>query len=228
MALTPGTNCGFVTAAPSADPAASNQILDDTTLAGKYTSPAQAGIITEVGWYCDNATEAANFDVGLYSDDATTEPNLRLFQAVDNAKGTTSGWKAVTGLSWEFSPSTAYWLAVELDNTATATNANDTSSGGTGVATKAPSQTALLSDWGASGFKDVNYIVGIYALWTPISAGMRTRLNPIGGAPGLSFRPIGMGTSGVTVMKKQRGIYVPARRPIIVVPELPAALRRAA
>lgn len=41
------------------------------------------------------------------------------------------------------------------------------------------------------------------------------------------FRPVGIGQEGVTIAK-HRGLHVPARRPIVIVPELPAALRRAA
>ena len=135
MALIIGTNCGFVTLEPSGDPEGStNAIIDYNARATKFTSPAGATKITKVGWYCDNATEEANFEIGIYSADGEVVPGeagTRLYVTSTNAKGTDAGWKSAT-VDWNISPETDYWIAVYLDNTATGTNINYEASGGSG------------------------------------------------------------------------------------------------
>lgn len=125
MALVLGNNCGFVAAAPVADPDDANFTCDYSDRLVRDTSPVGADTITEVGWWCDNATEEANFEVGLYDDDTGNDDPQNLLE-VDrtNAKGLGSGWKAVVGLNWSISASTLYWIAFQLDNTATSTLCN--------------------------------------------------------------------------------------------------------
>ena len=116
MALVLGTNSGFVTEAPAADPSGGGLVLMDTRARVQLdTSSATAAKITAIIWWCDGATEESNFEVGLYnsSDDM-------LYSDTVNAKGTTAGWKTVS-VDWAISSSTAYKIAVQLDDTATAT-----------------------------------------------------------------------------------------------------------
>ena len=168
MALIEGTNCGFVTEAPTADPYGSAYVSDNKSIAGLFTSPATAAKIVEIGWYCDNATEEANFEVGLYSDEGNSEPETRLYVDDTNAKGTGAGWKTVS-VDWSISGSTDYWLAVQLDNTATATNWNYTNPGN-GAAYLNGSST-LPSDWGTSDETYASY-GGIYAVWEAAAGGV--------------------------------------------------------
>ncbi len=71
MALVLGTNCGFVTVAPTSDPTGTiNDVQNTFAYASKFTSPATAIKVTEIGWYCDNATQEANFEVGIYDHDS--------------------------------------------------------------------------------------------------------------------------------------------------------------
>ena len=118
MALVNGTNCGFVLTAPVDDPASGTSILDSYAKAILTASPATANKITEIGWWCDNATAESNFEVGLYDSNKDL-----LYVERTNAKGTGAGWKTVA-VDWEISPSTNYYIAVQLDNTATTTNWN--------------------------------------------------------------------------------------------------------
>ena len=51
MAVVLGTSSGFVTVAPTADPAGTDVIIDGASVVTKDTSPATAVKITEIGWY---------------------------------------------------------------------------------------------------------------------------------------------------------------------------------
>lgn len=133
MALTLGTNCGFVTSAPTADPSGTNiQVSNIEVGYGfvlKHTTPAGATKITEIGWYCDNATAAANYEVGLYSANGAVVPGeagTLLYVSRTNAKGTGAGWKKVT-VDWDISASTSYHIGLQVDpNGASTTNGNYT------------------------------------------------------------------------------------------------------
>jgi hypothetical protein len=118
MALVVGTNCGFCLSAPSADPVGQQATaIEDMAVVSKFTSPAGATKVTEIGWWCNTATAAANFDVALYAADGAIVPGeagTRLYTAVDNAKGTSAGWKKVT-VDWTISGSMAYWPGVSVD-----------------------------------------------------------------------------------------------------------------
>ena len=167
MTLTLGTNFGFVTSAPTADPGGEGTWqVDDNEHVTKDTSSSTAAKITEVGWWANEATEAANFEVGLYAANGGTvqgEAGTLLEVSRTNAKGTGLGWKVVTGLNWEISSSTNYWIAVQLDDTATLTIIDIESSGGPGYSRIAPGLTTLPNDW-TSTFNDTNGMRSIYAV----------------------------------------------------------------
>ncbi len=167
MSISLGTNSGFVSSAPSADPGGTNSLIDNYSKITKHTTPATAETITEVGFWVDNATQEANFEVGLY-DDGGTDSNAKNLLEVErtNAKGTTSGWKRCTGLNWSISGSTDYWICVQLDNTTTGTNTNQETSGGDGM--DADSGQATISDpwdwWGFGPFWGSG-MAAFYAVW---------------------------------------------------------------
>lgn len=166
MAVTIGTNAGFVTVAPTADPAGNNGSMDNGARVTKDTSPATAAKVTEIGWWCDNATEAANFEVGIYAADGAVVPGeagTLLHVSRTNAKGTTSGWKRVTGLDWAISPNTVYWIGVQLDNTATLTNNNNALTGGQGH-DNLSGATTLPDPFGGGAFP-ADVTGAYYAVW---------------------------------------------------------------
>lgn len=171
-ALVDGTNCGFVTTAPTADPAATAfGNVDNQARAGKFTAPA-TGTVTEIGWWVDNATEEANYECGLYTDDGggATSVAVDLIDASrTNAKGTSGGlWKSCT-VSIAITSGTIYWIAIQLDDTATQTNTNGATGGGRRGRDGA--QTTLQATWGEDGAAD--NLVAFYAVYTEAGAARR-------------------------------------------------------
>jgi hypothetical protein len=165
MALTIGTNCGFVTVAPTADPVVTSRIVDTYALISKFTSPAGAVKITEIGWWCSAATEESNWEGGLYSANGAVVPGeagTRLYVSATNAKGTTDGWKKAT-VDWDISGSTDYWFGVQVDDTTTQTNIDYLTSGGAGY--DQISSAALPDPFGGGAIYDVDGYLAIYAVY---------------------------------------------------------------
>jgi hypothetical protein len=162
MAVVKGTNAGFVTVTPSADPeGVLDGAADQRGHAVKDVSPATAGKIVEVGWWCNRATEEANWEMGLYDHNAgADEPDNRLYVADTNAKGTDEGWKSVA-VDWDISGSTTYWIAMQLDNTATATTIDRLEDGSERRSILAGA-TTLPDPWTGTGSA---WYWAIYAKW---------------------------------------------------------------
>jgi len=170
MALTVGTNCGFITVSPTDDPAGMTWQLDTVTGATRDVVPAGKNAITEVGWYCDNATQEANFEIGLYSHDSdNNKPDTLLFSTTTNAKGTGAGWKKVE-VSWSVTPEETYWIVVQLDDTATTTNTNLAGSNAAYWYANISPTSTLPSPWGAGNAGQQNYSYGVYALVEEVEA----------------------------------------------------------
>lgn len=173
MAVVLGTSAGFVTARPTGTPDTNGSTLDTNAVAFRDTAPAGATAITEIGWFCPAATEAANFQVGLYSDDAVNdEPEDRLAVSGDTAKGTDAGWK-YAAVSYAVSAGTKYWIAVQLDDTTTGTNYIYTvDGGGTSYRAYKSSQTELPAAWGTSSGKGADRVISFYVVYTTVSGGV--------------------------------------------------------
>lgn len=160
MALVLGTNSGFVTTAPTADPAGTGVTIDGSSVVTKHTSPAGATKIVSIGWYRESGTNAANFEVALYSDVAGV-PVSRLF--VDNTNSTASnGWVTVA-VDWAISANTAYWLAVQMDAHSGSSGIDTAASGGAGYDVMT-SQTTLNDPYGGGLLADADGMAAIYAL----------------------------------------------------------------
>ena len=165
MVLTLGTNCGFVTVAPTANPSTGGSQIDDRAFAFKDTSPATAAKITEIGWFCNTASEEANFEVGIYAHDSgNNKPDTLIVSFTTNAKGTGLGWKVVTGLDITISQNTDYWIGVQLDNVTTTTFLPTASDSGANKFAIKVSQTSLPDPWGTSALEN-NFLAGIYVVW---------------------------------------------------------------
>ncbi len=165
MALTFGTNCGFVETAPTGIPTTSfGTNVDGNATALKHTSPSTARRIVEIGWYCRDDTEEANFEVAIYADSGSTSPET-LIGTIDatNAKGTDDGWKRVTNLDIPIDGDTIYWIAFQLDETASHTFIYHDQTGGFGYFTKTAS---ALDDptWNGGGLV-ADRKMAIYAVW---------------------------------------------------------------
>jgi hypothetical protein len=166
MALVLGTNCGFVESAPSADPATSDLLQDTRANAIADVSDSTATIVTEIGVWIDNATEAADIDLAIYTDNpGDNEPEAIVGSKATVAKGTSGGlWIKATGLSIPISGSTKYWIAAQLDNTATTTNTNTMSDAGEERAILT-SVSALPDPWGTSA-QLLAHKISVYAVWS--------------------------------------------------------------
>jgi hypothetical protein len=163
MAIVKGTNCGFVTEAPSADPAGSAGGCDAWRDAQKDTTPAGVSVVTEIGVWIDNATQEANMEFGIYTHDAVNDEPDDLIAKGNIAKGTDAGWKKATGLSIPVDPETIYWIAFQLDDTATGTNFNRDDDAGERLFCHNGGQTELPSNWGTTSNK-LNRRGAIYAV----------------------------------------------------------------
>jgi hypothetical protein len=163
MALALGTNCGFVTVAPVDDPVGDATVaVDGYKRAIQDTSPATAIKVTEMGWWCNNATEESNYEMAIYTDNSDIPLNIVGAKSDTNAKGTTAGWKRVTGLTIIIIPATIYWLALQLDDTATQTDLDRTDLG-TRYSYKS-GVTTLPDPWGSASPSSVGPLA-IYAVW---------------------------------------------------------------
>lgn len=163
-ALVEGTNLGFVTSAPSADPAGPNSlVLDSWAWAFKVTSPADATTITEMGFYTPNSGgSGVQIEVGLYEHQDDTEgPYNKIYSQAGTGSG--AGWNKVTGLDWSISPSTAYWLAVQMD-AHTGTTYLDANSTGSYLYSYISSTTALPDPW-TPNVQAGNRDFALYALY---------------------------------------------------------------
>lgn len=171
MALVLGTNCGFVTTAPTANPGGTTNAADNRSLALKDTSPSGDNVVTEIGFYVTGATEEANFEVGIYDHNVGDDnpENLLAGESRTNAKGTDAGWKVVTGLNIPISADTIYWLSYQLDDTGTTTF---TTRDGTGD-TEGKTVETLPDPWGTEDFGLTN-LIAIYAKVEAVGGGSST------------------------------------------------------
>lgn len=161
MALTLGTNVGFVLTAPTTDPNGTAVTSDGSSFVVKDTAPAGAIKITEVGWYKASGTTSSNTQVGLYSDNAGVA-DVRLQVTGDQASGTSAGWIVFSGLSWTITPGTAYWLGMQQDAHTGSSQIDSATSGGSGIDTRT-SQTALTNPYGGGAVSDADGMYAIYA-----------------------------------------------------------------
>jgi len=123
MGLVVGTNCGFCENSPSNDPDSNPWTNADNSAKGmKDTSPATAAKVVEIGWWCDTATEAADYEVAIFTHDVgNNRPDALVGKSSGHAKGTGAGWKKVTGLNISIDPSTIYWISSACEDTAALT-----------------------------------------------------------------------------------------------------------
>lgn len=170
MALAIGTNVGFVTTAPTADPAGTDTTIDGSSVVVKDTSPAGAIRITEIGWYRGSGTNTANFEIALYSDDGTAAAT-RIFVDATNSSAA-GGWITVT-VDWPISASTAYWLGLQMDAHTGSSTVDTATSGGAGTDVRT-SQTTLNDPYGGGAVADAD---GMYAIYALVQTSPSTSLN---------------------------------------------------
>ena len=133
MAITLGTNSGFVKISPTTDPKGTAFSIDnvamaliDTTPIGNFTYR-----INEIGWWNGNNNQDVNFEVGIYADSGGSPGDL-LYVDRTNAKGVDIGWIKSTPLNFDLEGNTLYWITVQLDDTTNPTSTDRELSGGNG------------------------------------------------------------------------------------------------
>ena len=165
MTLVLGTNCGFVTTAPTTDPGGTNNGAMSTKANGfRVTTPAIHKIrITEMGWYVNAATNDANTQMGIYTSDGTDEnPDDLIESTGDFSKGTTEGWVKKTDLNIILEPSTTYWICAQCD--ISADTYVDIHADATQAYNLKNDQTELPDPWDGSVWS-LGYLAGFYALY---------------------------------------------------------------
>ena len=180
MAIVKGTNAGFVGASPSGDPSGDANFTADDKINGMKDATGAANIVTEIGWWCNTATEAANYEVGIYAHNSGgNKPGALLFSSTVQAKGTTAGWKKATGLSFSLSVSTTYWICIQLDNTATTTSGDWSVVGGERYS-NATGHSSLPNPWDAGSSEIGDRLLAVYALVEESSPGVNDNMGIIG------------------------------------------------
>jgi len=175
MALVLGTNCGFVTTAPTVDPLGSSPpfIFDGVSEAMKYTSPIGAVKVTEIGWWSSQTSEETNYEVGIYSHDSGSNvPDELLGVARTNAKGTDAGWKVATGLNIAITAENIYWIAIQADATTTDTEIDANTSFGRISEMWTNGQSTLESPWVSGAAWTAT--IAIYAVYEEAAVGTST------------------------------------------------------
>lgn len=161
MAVTLGTNSGFVLTAPSTDPAATDNTVDGLSLVTKHTSPAGAIKITEIGWYRGAGTNTANFEIGLYSDSAGVADALLYVDRTNSSS--VQGWITVS-VDWTITPNTPYWLGLQMDAHTGSSSVDGATSGGDGR-DFLTAQTTLPNPFGGGAVAGADDMYAIYALY---------------------------------------------------------------
>lgn len=165
MTLVLGTSSGFVSVAPTADPDGDSQLaVDNYAICTRHTSPAGVTKVTEIGWYCNGASENTNIQLGLYGNDGSDgNAGTLLFNTGNNPKGSAAGWIKVT-VDWTITPNTIYWLAVQVDNTVTTTNLDIQTGQATSVWTTYAGASSLANPFNLQ-VEYTGQIGAIYALY---------------------------------------------------------------
>ena len=187
MALVDGTNCGFVTTAPSSDPAASSGGFSMWACASKKTSPSGTNRVTAIGWWQDNTSNGVDaYSAGIYSHDAVNNnPNVLIATAAtgQSVQSNTAGWYAYTGLSIGLSASTVYWIAVGCEGSDS--NTIDITDDASQLYTYKGCGNNLPETWGEkTGFPE--RLIAIYAVYEAAAGGQPT-IKRWGGVPGMNL-----------------------------------------
>lgn len=203
MALTLGTNCGFVTVSPTGDPSATQETVARMSCITKHTVPTGYNKITEVGWWVNtNTAGGTNFEVALYADSSGTPGNRLYYDDTQSYSGT--GWKSNSTLDWDVTAGTTYWIAVLPDygTTSTGITSDISASGGQGYQQKF-STSALPTSWSSPWKTDADGMMACYALVTSVSNGPTPKVSIAGSWKNVSLSKISIAGSwkDITTMK---------------------------
>lgn len=187
MALVLGTNCGFVSEAPVADPeGAANYATDGIADALEDTTPATAVKVTEIGWWCDSqGDDGPNWEVGIYDDDNDEPGDLLAGADIVNVLTAGAGWKSVVGLNITITPEIKYWIAMQLDAELVSVTRNASGSGEGDW--HYDTLDALPATWLNATDAETTRNTAIYAVWEAAVAGAAGIMTPNTGFWGPTF-----------------------------------------
>jgi len=168
-----GSNCGFVTETPTADPDNFQAGSDGQAFALMHTSPAGNNKVVEIGfWQGESDNAAAAYNVGIYADNAGSPGALIATQSSGQSTTVnTSGWYKYTGLNLSLTAATDYWISVGMEPVNPANNMDYLSAPGSGVALKFDSlaNSTLLDPFEVEG-GNANILYSIYAKYEAVPA----------------------------------------------------------
>ncbi len=190
MSLVVGTNCGFVTVAPTNDPATGdtavlcNVSAFDRSYGFKVTSPAGNWKLTEIGVWLDNAENETNWEAALYSHDAVNDlPEDLLVSNLTNAKGTSgSVWISSALTPYALTPSTTYWICVQFDahgGSGAQYTLEDTVSHTGERAVRENGDTTLPNPWDDASIEDDNTAIAFYGLYQSSGPAMKINIGDV-------------------------------------------------
>ena len=172
MALVIGTNCGFVTAAPTTDPLGQgNSNLSGYSLGIKCTSPATATKVTEIGFWVDGMAEGdnTNGEVAIYSHDSENNKPDEIIGVVRTNDIDSTGWQNIS-TDITISGSTTYWICVQVDTAEHNMTGNYQGIAGEYEVDSSWPQTTLVTPWNDDGDTYLGYTYGVYAVWEAAAA----------------------------------------------------------
>lgn len=189
MAVVLGISSGFVTVAPSADPAGGQLVEIESNLrAQKDTSPSDATKIVEIGWWCNENSSESNYEVAIYTHHSgNNKPDAVVGIDATNAKGTSSGWKRATGLNISISGSTIYWIGIQLDAMTGGAYTDRESDAGERYSRKVGGQTFLPDLWPADSSETADSILSIYAVYETEAPSGQPTMKRWGQIPAMDF-----------------------------------------
>lgn len=175
MGLVIGTNCGFVTVAPTDDPGLTTFIIESYAAANKHIAPTGAIKVTEIGWWCETIGPNANSDVGIYDHNSGDNNPENLLGSATISTGTETGWKRATGLNIPITAGNTYWIAIQCDNVGNGISVDFSNDGVTKLDYKGSGETALTDPWGVTG-GTITYLQAAYAVYE-VAAGTNMQIN---------------------------------------------------
>jgi len=160
MALVIGTNCGFVTVAPTTNPDVGGLPIDYYARATKFTSPVGEQTITEMGWFLNGnpGDPGEEWQLGIYNDNGG-KPGTLLASAT-GIIGVAATWQVASSFEYVVASETDYWLAAVQAASSPQTDCAWFETGGDDYSLDLNTDT-LANPWveASSGV----YLMGIYA-----------------------------------------------------------------
>jgi hypothetical protein len=168
MALTLGTNCGFLTTRPTTSPAAANGDASNARWALKHTSPAGSNNLIELGWHVRYYDAADTFRMALYAHDAGNDrPGALLALTSAGIAVTSENW-FYGAASYSLAASTVYWMALLRTTPANTEVGWDDL---TGARVSIDGVTSLGDPWGSASAEYGDVGAALYARYEAAGGG---------------------------------------------------------